>query len=133
MRLAGLTLAAKLRVPIRERRSCFMEDDRLAHAWSEQRISCSLSSERRASSAWELRRVLRYSRLVVGPSHLSSARGTSRAKQRENEGVEVVCTLFGGRVACDKEVVEVVVDGRDSLLHCCPLNGICLAVEDEGG
>ena len=49
------------------------------------------------------------------------------------EGVEVVFTLVGGRVPCDKEVVEVVVGGRDSPLHCYPLNGLCQAVEDEGG
>ena len=83
VRPTGTILVAKLRVPNRERRSCSMEEDRLAHAWSERMICCSLPGERRALSAWESRRIPRYSLQVVGPSRLSSARGTLRAEQRE--------------------------------------------------
>ena len=80
---AGTTLAAKLRVPIRERSSYFLHRvrvDQQRRAWC---MSSSLSWGSRASRASESRRIPKYSRHVVGPSRFSSARGTPRWSQRE--------------------------------------------------
>ena len=45
----------------------------------------------------------------------------------------MVSTLIGIRSASDEEVVEVVMDGRYTLLGRNSLYGICEAVEDVGG
>ena len=80
---AGTTLAAKLRVPMRERSSRLEQLDRVDQVCREWCRSCSLLGGRRASREEESRRMPRYSRQVVGPSRFSSARGTPSAEQRE--------------------------------------------------
>ena len=80
---AETTLAAKLRVPIRESSSRLEQVERVALVSREWCMSWSLSEGRRASREAESRTMPRCSRQVVGPSHLSSASRTPRAAQGE--------------------------------------------------
>ena len=72
---AGTTLAAKLRVPMRERSSRFVQERLVFQALRAWCRSSSLSGGRRASSLSESRRMPRNSRIVEGPSSFSAARG----------------------------------------------------------
>ena len=76
-------LGCKLRVPIRDSSSRLEQLEWVAQVSREGCMSWSLSGGMRASSEAESRGMPRYSRQVVGLSHLSSASGTPRAAQRE--------------------------------------------------
>ena len=63
----------------------------------------------------------RYSRQVVGPSHLSSASGTPRAAQRETRVCRCCEHCSESGVPATKNI-QVVVDVGDPLLDSCPLD-----------
>ena len=82
VRPAGTTLAAKLKVPMRDKSTCLVLCVRPNHSSCDEWMSWSLSWGSLASREAESKRMLRYSRQVVGPSSFSSARGTPRDPQR---------------------------------------------------
>ena len=83
VRPAGTTFAAKLSAPMRDRRSRLLHSERWAHWQREVLRSWSLSSGKWASRAAKSSRMPRYSRHMVGPVSLSSARGMPSVPQRE--------------------------------------------------
>ena len=76
VRPAGTIFEAKLRVPISERSSLFDQDARSAQNTRAVLSSVTFAGDSRASRASVSKRMPRYSSCVVGPSSLSSARGT---------------------------------------------------------
>ena len=102
---AGTTLAAKPRVPIKERSSRLVQWVQRDHLAREDLMSCSLSTGSQASRADESRRISRYSSSVVGPSHLSSAVEMLSCSQRHMRVLRCRehCIVFGG--ACDEEII----------------------------
>ena len=88
---AGTTLAAKLKVPMRDKSSCLVLCVRPEHSSSDEWMSWSLSGGSVASREAESKRMPRYSRQVVGPSSFQP--GDAQGPTEGGEGVEVLGTL----------------------------------------
>lgn len=130
---AGMTLAAKLRMLIRERSSCFRQWVHVDHVLSSWWISQNRCGARRASRATESRRIPRYSNWGDGPSNLSSARGTPRPLQGKVREWRLRWQWGEEGASHHEKIIKVVVDGVDTMLCGDPFDSISETAEDEGG